>query len=174
MKKYLAGLSALLLLTSCSLTEPIPIQGEVVDCTSITSSGGVTEPLACLGGGDPISVDGIKGPALINVWGTWCAPCKQELPHLAHFLQRSDGKVDLIGVAVEEKSPATVKKFIERNGMSWPVLYDKTGSTRSLFGMGVPVTWFVNSQGVVVHKKYGPFKSTEEIQLAVSKYLGKP
>jgi hypothetical protein len=38
--------------------------------------------------------------------------------------------------------------------------------------MGVPVTWFVDSSGKVVYKKYGPFKSVEEIELDVIKYLG--
>jgi peroxiredoxin len=82
--------------------------------------------------------------------------------------------VQLIGIAVEEKSQAVVKKFIESNGMTWPVLYDKSGSTRATFGMGVPLTWFIDETGEVVHKKYGPFNSTEEIELAVTKYLGKP
>jgi len=53
------------------------------------------------------------------------------------------------------------------------VLYDKSGSTRATFGMGVPVTWFIDETGKVVHKKYGPFNSTEEVQLAVARYLGK-
>jgi hypothetical protein len=56
--------------------------------------------------------------------------------------------------------------------MTWPILYDASGSTRSQFGMGVPVTWFVDASGTVVHKKYGPFESVEEIQLSVIKYLG--
>jgi len=73
---------------------------------------------------------------------------------------------------VEEKNQATVKKFVETHGMTWPILYDANGSTRSQFGMGVPVTWFVDASGKVVHKKYGPFKSVEEIQLSVIKYLG--
>jgi thiol-disulfide isomerase/thioredoxin len=174
MKRILVGAALLVLLTSCSLTEPIPIKGQVVSCEAIKLKSGQTSPLECLGGGAPIAADAIMGPALINVWGTWCAPCKKELPHLAHFLQKGDGSVQVIGIAVEEKSQAAVKKFIKSNGMTWPVLYDKSGSTRATFGMGVPVTWFIDETGEVVHKKYGPFNSTEEIQLAVAKYLGKP
>ena len=173
MKRIFIGAALLVLLTSCSLTEPIPIKGEVVSCETIKVKSGTTEALECLGGGTPIAVDAIVGPALVNVWGTWCAPCKKELPHFAHFLQKSDGSVQVIGIAVEEKSQAVVKKFIESHGMTWPVLYDKSGSTRATFGMGVPVTWFIDETGKVVHKKYGPFNSTEEVQLAVAKYLGK-
>ena len=172
MKQIFIGAALLVILASCSLTEPIPVKGEVVNCETIKVKSGKTEALECLGGGAPIAADAIGGPALVNVWGTWCAPCKQELPHLVEFLQKSDGSVQVIGIAVEEKSQAVVKKFIESHGMTWPVLYDKSGSTRATFGMGVPVTWFIDENGKVVHKKYGPFKSTEEIELAAIKYLG--
>jgi hypothetical protein len=75
-------------------------------------------------------------------------------------------------VDVEEKSPAVARKFVTTHGMTWPILYDANGSTRGKFGMGVPVTWFVDASGKVTHKKYGPFHSPEEIQLDVIKYLG--
>jgi len=174
MKRILVGAALLVLLTSCSITKTVPVKGEVVSCEAVELKSGQTPPLECLGGGAPIAADAIVGPALINVWGTWCAPCKQELPHLAEFLQKSDGSVQVVGIAVEEKSQAIVRKFIENSGMTWPVLYDRSGSTRATFGMGVPVTWFIDETGEVVHKKYGPFNSTEEIELAVAKYLGKP
>jgi thiol-disulfide isomerase/thioredoxin len=171
MKKILSVLLALATLTGCSLTEPIPVKGEVISCTEIKTSASDGAVLDCLDGSEGVAVESIVGPALINVWGTWCAPCRQELPHLAHYLGTKN-PVQVIGIAVEEKNTASVKKFVETHGMTWPILYDAHGSTRSQFGMGVPVTWFVDASGKVVHKKYGPFKSVEEIQLSVIKYLG--
>ncbi len=70
MKRILVGAALLVLLTSCSLTEPIPVKGQVVSCEAIKLKSGQTPPLECLGGGAPISADAIVGPALINVWGT--------------------------------------------------------------------------------------------------------
>ena len=171
--KKLSGLFVLLLaLTACSSIEPIQVKGVVVDCEKIKVESGTGEPLECLGGGSEISADSIRGPALINVWGTWCEPCKQELPPLAHFSAKYSDQVDLVGIAVEEKNMKSVRKFIQSHGISWPILYDATGATRGKFGMGVPVTWLVDESGTVVYKKYGPFKSTEEIELAAIKYLG--
>ena len=171
--KKLFGLFVLLLaLTACSSIEPIQVKGEVVSCANIKVESGTGVPLECLGGGSAIAADSIRGPALINVWGTWCEPCKQELPHLAHFLAKYSDQVDLVGIAVEEKSMERVRKFVQSHGISWPILYDATGATRGKFGMGVPVTWLVDESGTVVYKKYGPFKSTEEIELAAIKYLG--
>ena len=171
--KKISGLFVLLLaLTACSSIEPIQVKGEVVSCANIKVESGTGVPLECLGGGSAIAAVSIRGPALINVWGTWCQPCKQELPHLAHFLAKYGDQVDLVGIAVEEKSMESVRKFVQSHGISWPILYDATGATRGKFGMGVPVTWLVDQSGTVVYKKYGPFKSTEEIELAAIKYLG--
>ena len=172
MKKVFIGALLLLFLTGCSLTQPIPYKGEVVSCASITTKASTNLALECLDGSKGVAADSIIGPALINVWGSWCAPCKQELPHFGHYLANNAGKVQVIGIDVEEKSQAIARKFVESHGISWPILYDRDGSTRSTFGMGVPVTWFIDSSGKVVHKKYGPFRSPEEIQLAVIKYLG--
>jgi cytochrome c biogenesis protein CcmG/thiol:disulfide interchange protein DsbE len=171
LKRFLIATIAVMALAGCSVTEPIPVKGEVVSCTSIKVLPVQGELLDCLDGSTGVSVDSIKGPALLNVWGTWCAPCRQELPHFAHYIAKK-GSIPIIGIAVEEKSPLVVKKFVETHGMAWPILYDANGSTRGKFGMGVPVTWFIDASGKVAFKKYGPFTSLEEIELDVIKYLG--
>jgi thiol-disulfide isomerase/thioredoxin len=171
MKKFWIATLAVFALAGCSLTQPIPVKGEVVSCASIKVLPIQGALLDCLDGSAGVSVDSIKGPALLNVWGTWCRPCRQELPHFAHYIAKK-GSISVIGIAVEEESPLDVKKFVETHGMSWPILYDANGSTRGKFGMGVPVTWFIDASGRVTHKKYGPFTSLEEIELDVAKYLG--
>ncbi len=172
MKKLLAVLSSILLLSGCSALEPIQVKGEVVSCSSIKTGESTSLPLECLDGGPGVAVDAIRGPAIVNVWGTWCYPCREELPHFAHFLAKYHEKVAVIGIAVEEKNTSSVKKFVESHGMSWPILYDANGTTKEKFGMGVPVTWFIDQDGKVVHKQFGPFKSTEELEIAAIKYLG--
>ena len=172
MKKFLIFTLSLATLTGCSLTEPIPIKGKVVSCSSISVKASASKTLDCLDGTPGVAVDSIVGPALINVWGSWCEPCKQELPHFRHYIESNRNPVEIIGVDVEEKSTAIAKKFVTTHGISWPILYDANGRTREKFGMGVPVTWFIDASGKVVHKKYGPFRSPEEIQLDVIKYLG--
>lgn len=171
MKKFALTILTVVVLAGCSVTEPIPVKGEVVACSTINVLPVQGEVLDCLDGSPGVSVDSIKGPALLNVWGTWCAPCRQELPHFAHYIA-TKGSIPVIGIAVEEKSPLVVKKFVETHGMTWPILYDAAGSTRGKFGMGVPVTWFIDASGTVAFKKYGPFNSVEEIELDVAKYLG--
>jgi hypothetical protein len=80
--------------------------------------------------------------------------------------------VQLVGVAVEESTPANSQKFIETHGMTWPNFYDCDNKTRGFFGMGVPVTWFIDESGAVTHKKIGIIKSEDELKTLTAKYLG--
>jgi hypothetical protein len=56
-------------------------------------------------------------------------------------------------------------------GMTWPNLFDAKGITRKNFGMGVPVTWFIDQRGTVVYKHVGVVKSTDELIDLTNKYL---
>ena len=80
--------------------------------------------------------------------------------------------MQLVGIAVEETSPENSQKFIEENGMTWPNFYDRENETRSYFGMGVPVTLFIDASGKTVHKKIGVIESESEIIALTEKYLG--
>jgi len=135
--KRLAMAVAVLLLAGCSSPSE-KIAGEVVSCESILSS--ATENsimLDCLDGTDGASINGIKGPAIINVWGSWCGPCKEEMPILRSFYEKAQGKLALIGVDVEEASIEDGRKFVKNNGITWPNLFDADGKSR-LFWNGSP------------------------------------
>jgi thiol-disulfide isomerase/thioredoxin len=94
-------------------------------------------------------MESLRGPMIINVWGSWCSTCLAETPEFVSFYSKAKGKIQLVGVAVEESSPENSEKFIIENGMTWPNYYDRENITRGYFGMGVPVTWFIDAQGVV-------------------------
>jgi thiol-disulfide isomerase/thioredoxin len=173
MKKVLILLLALSLTGCSSSTKPVASKGEVVDCVDVNH---VAEKpgdtlLNCLTGIQKISVDSLRGPLIVNVWGSWCGPCADEIPVFVDFYQQASGKVKLLGIAVEEAKAQDSKDFIVANGMTWPNLYDAKGVTRGTFGMGVPVTWFIDEQGTVVYKHIGVVKSTEELIDLTAKYL---
>ena len=176
MKRYsaiAAALSALLLITSCG-SEEIIITGEVVSCNHINLIDNPTETIVaeCLDSSPGVNVAAIKGAAIINVWGSWCKPCKDELKYFSEYFQTMDPSIQLIGVDVEEKRIEDGRMFARTNGIMWPNLYDGDGSTRKYFGMGVPVTWFIDGDGNVLYKKVGPIKSTEELRTLSFKYFG--
>ena len=175
MKKVFALVSLLsaLVLTGCG-EEPVIVTGEVVACNQIALIDNPSEELVaeCLDSSPGVNVAAIKGPAIINVWGSWCDPCKEELKYFSEYFQTKDPQIQLIGVDVEEKRIEDGRMFARTNGIMWPNLYDADGSTRKYFGMGVPVTWFIDDAGKVLYKKIGPIKSTEELRSLSFKYFG--
>lgn len=168
-----AVVAGLFLLTSCGNPAPV-ITGEVVACNHISLINTALEDLTigCLDGSPGINIKAIKGPAIVNVWGSWCEPCKEELPYFTEFYQTMDPQIQLIGIDVEEKRIEDGRMFARTHGIMWPNLYDAKGATRGHFGMGVPVTWFIDGNGTVLYKKIGPFKSTEELRVMTFKYFG--
>ena len=102
MKKLVIAV-ALLLLTACSPSSSF-VQGEVVSCESIsqdpTFTGGIK--MDCLDRSEGAQLGALRGPMVVNVWGSWCGPCKKEMPVLRAFHERAKDKVQLIGVDVEE------------------------------------------------------------------------
>jgi thiol-disulfide isomerase/thioredoxin len=173
MKRALFVVAALAL-AGCSSPEPVAIKGEVISCDSITSDKSITKgvTIECLDGSAGVSMESLRGPMIINVWGSWCSTCLAETPEFVSFYEIAKGKVQLVGVAVEESSPDNSRKFIEENGMTWPNFYDREDKTRSYFGMGVPVTWFIDAEGAVKFKKYGEVKSEQELIDLTEKHLG--
>jgi thiol-disulfide isomerase/thioredoxin len=82
------------------------------------------------------------------------------------------GEIKLLGVDVEESSKDAAAKFIKTYGMSWPHLVDSDGRSKGLFGLGVPVTWFIDERGEVVGKKIGAYLNKDELFAQVEKAFG--
>ena len=173
--RKLALVVALLLLVGCGQqTSALPGNGVVVDCTAIATieTGSDAAPLKCLDGNSTVDIGEIKGPALVNVWGSWCGPCKDEMPIFVDFYSKYKEKVSLIGISVEESDVQNARDFVKLYGMSWPNLNDPDGSTRGTLGMGVPITLFIDAQGKVVFRKIGVVTTIEELERDTQKYLG--
>ena len=173
MKLISAALISILALTSCGSSTPTKVaKGEFISCTTIATDTSKTSgtTLTCLDGNSKVLLESITGPAVINVWGSWCIPCRQEMPFLRELA--ATGKVKIIGIDVEEADMESARKFVIEQGMNWPNLYDADGSTKSSFGMGVPVTWYLNSKSEVAYKHIGVLKSKDQLFSDVEKYLG--
>ena len=172
--KRLATLFVVLLFVSGCTTTPSAIsKGELVDCSSLSVDSTVTgTQLDCLDGSTGIVLEALRGPAIVNVWGSWCGPCKEEMPLFVEFYSKAKEKLVLLGIDVEEAQVADGRHFVETRGITWPNLYDPDGRTASALGMGVPITYFVDAQGVTVYKKIGVITSVQELEMLTEKYLG--
>ena len=159
-------------LTSCGKSEPTTYtDGKVVGCNSIKHVNGNGIELFCLGDGSVINLDSLRGPMILNIWGSWCAPCQEEIPYIRKFYDKYNDQVKVVGLDVEEPNKEAAQPFIKTHGVLWPSLFDPDGRTRKIIGMGVPVTWFIDSEGKVIYKKIGAFISYRELEDSAKKYF---
>ena len=129
--------------------------------------------LPCLGGGPEVVLDsGPSGtPTLVNVYGSWCGPCQDEMPVLADFATRAKGKVAIVGVDTEDE-PRLALLFAKDVGQSWAAVQDDDGKLLRHYASGPPITLFVDAAGKVVSVHRGPFKDLAALTAEVTKRLG--
>jgi thiol-disulfide isomerase/thioredoxin len=177
MKLIFLLITSTLLLSSCSSTTQVSTSGFVPSCDQIKllPTSNKSSSMPCLDGGGEINFHRLKGPIVVNVWGSWCEGCKEEMPYFVDLYQSpafKTGQIQLIGVNVEESSTDDAVGFIQQSGMSWPHLEDSTGISKSIFGPGVPVTWFIDSQGRAIATKIGAYANKQELFGQVEKVFG--
>jgi thiol-disulfide isomerase/thioredoxin len=141
----------------------------VTACTGGGESAGVTLPdleLPALGGdGAPLDVGGLRGPAVINVWATWCAPCRKELPAFQE-VSASSPEVRFIGVNSVETGDA--RPFLDGLGITYEQYVDDAGQLAEELGAAaLPVTVVVDADGSVVTAHLGPM-SVDDLEGALA------
>jgi thiol-disulfide isomerase/thioredoxin len=112
-----------------------------------------------------------RGPVIINFWGTWCPPCRREIPDLVKLYDEYKSKgIEIVSLAVND-NPNSVKAFTAKAGMKWVMLmgtdeiYQKYGGIR-----GVPTTIFVDRTGKETDRFVGA-RTYETFKQAADKIL---
>jgi len=97
-----------------------------------------------------------KQPVVINFWGTWCPPCRREIPDLVKVYNEFQSQgIEIIGLAIND-TPEKVIKFAQDNGMNWVMLMgDRDLGVRYQI-TGVPTTIFVGRDGKELGRFVGP------------------
>lgn len=117
-----------------------------------------------LRGSQEISLAALRGKAVVvNFWASWCVPCRDESGTLEQAWQRWRYRdVVFLGVDVRDFS-GDAERFVDRYGISYPVLHDGDGWTWGRYGLtGLPETWFVDRHGRLVGASIqGPVNADE-------------
>ncbi len=99
---------------------------------------------------------------VLNLWATWCGPCKDELPQLERLHRQLAARgVTVVGVSVDAgaRSDVVVRDVVRRSGITYDVLHDPTGAVQRAYrAMGVPTTVLIDRHGVVRRQVLGPFR----------------
>lgn len=131
--------------------------------------------------GDSVSLESLRGkPVLLNVWATWCHPCRDEVPELQRLYERYRGRgLELVGVSVDAAGhDDAIRAFARDYGMTYPVWRDPDENVSATFlVVGVPATFLIDRSGVLRWKKTGPIGRSDttlvaEIERTLAEKLG--
>lgn len=199
MNRSVAGLllPLLLLAAACSRTEAAPNPPDpFADCSTLTAPpvpgpAGLglvpsapspkptapTQPvpavaLPCFTGGAEVALADLRGPAVVNLWATWCLPCRKELPAFQRLADRTDG-LHVIGVDTVDKRDDGRDLGIEL-GLTFPTLFDpeRKLSTELAVGPGLPLTLFIDADGQIRYLHTSGALDDAALTALVEQHLG--
>lgn len=195
-----AALVALLLVAACSTSEPADTkptfggaaptvaaddlaaakaQAGIDDCPApvqdATGEGALPDiTLECLGGGRAVDLSTLAGrPTVINVFASWCKPCRDEMPLLARADAEYGDAVQLVGIDFGDAAPDDAIELARASGVTYPLLSDPDQATRAgLKVVAMPQTLFVDAQGRIVATERTAYDSYADLTAAIRRHLG--
>lgn len=127
--------------------------------------------LPCLGPGPDVDLNRLTGrPTLVNLWATWCGPCREEMPLLQEAYARHGQDVRFLGIDTQD-DPEAAAAFLSDLGIGYPHAIDADAELlRELGVRGLPVTLAVDAEGRVVDRRVGQL-TPEELQELIDTLL---
>jgi len=119
--------------------------------------------------GESVTLSDSRGkPVMLTFWAIQCPACGLQAPYIQAFYDEwSSEKIAVLTIDVGD-SVAVAQDFVSSQGFTYPVLLDPQSRVAQAYGIpGVPVTFFINTEGIAKAYKIGPFQSPEEIESAL-------
>jgi thiol-disulfide isomerase/thioredoxin len=159
---------------------PAGLDGDAVGGLPCPAADPAAEPVAdslpqlllpCLAGGPDVDLAAVRGvPMVVNVWASWCAPCRQEMPLLGALATAAGDDLRVLGISVLDDRAAAARVATE---VPLASVYDRGGKTRASLGWsGPPVTYYVAASGQVVGRTVGQLPDAQTLRAEVARYLG--
>ena len=123
--------------------------------------------------GKTVSLSDFQGkPVLLNFWASWCRPCRTEMPYIQQIYEEwSDKGLVMLTINIGE-TPSEVKKFIGNYEFSLPVLLDTKQDVGQKYNItGIPITFFIDKDGIIQDKVIGAFQNKAQIENRLSKIM---
>ena len=116
--------------------------------------------------GQTVSLSDLDGKlVVINVFASWCGPCRAETPHLVEIYDELDrDEVEFVGLNLQE-TPGALQTFKEEFSIEYPLLLNEGGEITDIYSpIGLPTTWFIDQEGIVRFTFSGPL-TKESLQI---------
>ena len=152
-------------------------QTSLADCPTFggrpPADGGLPDvSLPCLADGPEVSLAGVRGPAVVNLWASYCRECRKETPLLERAHRRAGERVKFLGVDFKD-DPEPALEAAAGWGMTYPSVQDPDGDLAAgLRVPGLPMTLFVRADGTVAGRKIGEITSDRELEELLAEHLG--
>ena len=123
-----------------------------------------------------VTSDSLRGRVvLVNVWATWCGPCRAEMPLLQRMADRHRGAgLVVLGLSADRGGDEPVRRFLRERGVTYPVAVVGPDGARPFGGVvGYPTSFLIDRDGVVRHQVVGPLAAAS-LEPAVRRLLAAP
>ncbi|WP_173916261.1 thiol-disulfide oxidoreductase ResA [Halobacillus sp. Marseille-Q1614] len=110
------------------------------------------------GSDETVALSDLEGKGvMINFWATYCEPCKDEMPYMEEVYPKYKEKgVEILAINLDT-TDLVVQRFLDKYGLSFPILHDKNGQVMDQYNVGqIPSTLFINPEGEVEEQVVGP------------------
>ncbi|MEO2159103.1 MAG: TlpA disulfide reductase family protein [bacterium] len=113
-----------------------------------------------MGTGQVVSLEDFRGETvLVNIWATWCIPCRVETPFLQETYQKYEDKgLRILGISVDSpRSDDIIKKFLDDNSVTYDIALDPSMASTDVFSVvGLPASFLIGPDGIIVYNRIGP------------------
>lgn len=110
--------------------------------------------------GDTVALSSFRGqPLLVNLWATWCVPCRQEAPYLQRLYRSRRGQgLAVVGITVDARGfDSEIRDFVAEFGLDYTVLHDPDMASVERFTVpGLPTTFLIDRDWTIRHAVVGP------------------
>ncbi|ULT59747.1 TlpA family protein disulfide reductase [Neobacillus drentensis] len=106
---------------------------------------------------------------ILNLWATWCPPCKAEMPHMQEFYQSQKGKnIEILAVnlTAAEKDVSNIKPFVQDYDLTFPVLLDHDGLIVDTYqALTISTSYIIDTKGIIRKRIVGPMDKERMTEL---------
>ena len=108
--------------------------------------------------GDTVTLASYRGQVvLLNVWATWCEPCRVEMPSMERLYQELGPQgLRIVAISIDEAGPDVVREFQRELGLTFQILHDRSRAIERIYQTtGVPESFVLNREGRIMKKVIG-------------------